>query len=366
MGKPHRSLPVFIIVLSFLLASGTDAQYKISGQLKNYDSLWVNRISISAIDSLKHLFYASPDMLINKDSMDREGNFTITGNNLPDDDRIYRLELSKYRTGVTLSTGATTNYIFLILNNHSNIKIVCNNFSHSSFNCHIEGSPENATLQKLELNIANARNVFSAPGSQSETGKTFAENRFNSDVRNYCDSCKYPVVALMGLYEIDNLGKDYAEHPDFYKQFLKRIKELSGANSIYVREFENLMNILTGASGKGFMSNPIVYIEGILILLLLGFVLYLKSKLNRAAANINGKPEQDKGVLFETLTRREKEILALLIEDSPNKDIANKLNLEVSTIKTHIGKIYQKLAISNRNEVKVFEQFLKNKNGIDA
>jgi DNA-binding CsgD family transcriptional regulator len=161
----------------------------------------------------------------------------------------------------------------------------------------------------------------------------------------------------MAIHEIINPGKDYAEHPAFYKQFLTRMKAISEPNSIYLKEFEDKMDLLSNPK-KGYFSNPL-HIAGIIILILLGFIWYLKSKLNSANGSNIKKPEPNRSELFETLTRREKEILALLIEDIQNKEIANKLNLEVSTIKTHIGKIYQKLSISNRNEVKAFEPYVK-------
>lgn len=355
---PNLSFLLFI-ALSCILPFRSNAQYKISGQLKNYDSLWLNKISVSAIDSLKHLLYASSDMLINKDSMDKNGYFTITGNNLPDENRIYRFDLTNQGNSVAMLS--YYNHFYLILNNQSSVKIYWNNFSSSPFNYLVEGSEENATLQKFEQYVSGLRKLLRSLNSKSEMGKVFAQNRFNTDIRNYCDSCKYPIIALMALSEITDFRKDYTEHTDFYNRFLNKIQSLPDSNSVYVKEFEKKLSLLDqnhpANSKAGYLPNLMICLEGVVILLLLGFIWYLKNKTKPEDAV---KTQRDKGALFETLTRREKEILALLIEDIQNKEIAGKLNLEVSTIKTHIGKIYQKLDVSNRNEVKAFTPYLKN------
>lgn len=50
------------------------------------------------------------------------------------------------------------------------------------------------------------------------------------------------------------------------------------------------------------------------------------------------------------LTEREIDLLRLLAEGLPNKDIANRLSLSENTVKYHIKNILQKLAVHNRTE----------------
>ena len=50
----------------------------------------------------------------------------------------------------------------------------------------------------------------------------------------------------------------------------------------------------------------------------------------------------------EPLTRREKEILRLLIAGESNTDIADKLHLSIHTVKTHIYNLYKKIDVPNR------------------
>lgn len=54
------------------------------------------------------------------------------------------------------------------------------------------------------------------------------------------------------------------------------------------------------------------------------------------------------------ITERDKEILLLMAKGETNEEIAGKLHLSTSTIKSHIGKIFAKLHISNRSQATAF------------
>lgn len=58
-----------------------------------------------------------------------------------------------------------------------------------------------------------------------------------------------------------------------------------------------------------------------------------------------------------TLTERENEILSLLSKGFANKEIADKLNISVPTVRTHLCHIYEKLHVRSRTEAIV--KFLK-------
>ncbi len=48
------------------------------------------------------------------------------------------------------------------------------------------------------------------------------------------------------------------------------------------------------------------------------------------------------------LTKRELEVLCLVIEGRSSKDVANYLHIKESTVKWHLANIYDKLQVSNR------------------
>lgn len=69
------------------------------------------------------------------------------------------------------------------------------------------------------------------------------------------------------------------------------------------------------------------------------------------AAHIPGTSAQTGAVVhppFDRLSRREGEILTLLVEGRTNKEIALALNLQEITIKVHLRNVYRKIGAANR------------------
>lgn len=60
---------------------------------------------------------------------------------------------------------------------------------------------------------------------------------------------------------------------------------------------------------------------------------------------------EDEPELEQALSRRETEVLNLLLQDKTNKEIAAELYVEMSTLKSHINRIYKKLHVQNRRQL---------------
>jgi LuxR family maltose regulon positive regulatory protein len=52
----------------------------------------------------------------------------------------------------------------------------------------------------------------------------------------------------------------------------------------------------------------------------------------------------------DTLTAREREVLAMISQGSSNKHIARALEIAPETVKSHVKRIFLKLAVSTRTE----------------
>jgi DNA-binding NarL/FixJ family response regulator len=57
---------------------------------------------------------------------------------------------------------------------------------------------------------------------------------------------------------------------------------------------------------------------------------------------------------FETLTKREREILLLMAQGQTNSEIALRLFVSEATVKTHVGRVLMKLGVRDRVQVVIF------------
>lgn len=64
--------------------------------------------------------------------------------------------------------------------------------------------------------------------------------------------------------------------------------------------------------------------------------------------------KQAKHPLLETLTEREYEVLELIAQGLNNSEIQAKMFLTESTVKTHVGRIFQKLQVRDRVQAVLF------------
>jgi DNA-binding CsgD family transcriptional regulator len=54
---------------------------------------------------------------------------------------------------------------------------------------------------------------------------------------------------------------------------------------------------------------------------------------------------------LKTLSRKEQEVLVLILELKNNQQICDELFISLSTLKSHINHIYKKLEVSTRQEI---------------
>jgi len=69
---------------------------------------------------------------------------------------------------------------------------------------------------------------------------------------------------------------------------------------------------------------------------------------------LGGGPVVGEDPVFRALTRREREILALLTEGLGNADIAERLSLSEKTVRNHLSNLFDKLGVWTRAQAIVF------------
>ncbi len=65
--------------------------------------------------------------------------------------------------------------------------------------------------------------------------------------------------------------------------------------------------------------------------------------------------KSDKTEKIDLLTNRQQQVLELILQNKTNKQISEELFIELSTLKTHINKIYKTLNIKSRKDVRRYK-----------
>lgn len=77
----------------------------------------------------------------------------------------------------------------------------------------------------------------------------------------------------------------------------------------------------------------------------------------QAELGLNTDPEK-----LVNLTAREQEVLRLIGEGFSNQEIADRLTIELGTVKNHVHNVLQKLEVNNRWEATAYLEYLKGDN----
>jgi DNA-binding CsgD family transcriptional regulator len=79
--------------------------------------------------------------------------------------------------------------------------------------------------------------------------------------------------------------------------------------------------------------------------------LFVGSLLSRwDARHAGGRSAQPSSRVSDTLTARERDVLAMISQGFSNKSIARALGISPETVKTHVKRIFLKLAVNTRAE----------------
>jgi len=173
-----------------------------------------------------------------------------------------------------------------------------------------------------------------------EVEKLKDKKKYLSEIHSFTkDSLQILAVKLISIKELDKknlLAKDISENRDFYTAILKDLK----ASEINPNEYLFLENILTKISIVE-VENKYAYSKWLNVVLGISFIGLLIFAFN----------SKFKRTPTFSLSKQETTVKNLILKGKSNKEIAQELFISLSTVKTHITNIYQKLNISNRDEL---------------
>ncbi len=151
------------------------------------------------------------------------------------------------------------------------------------------------------------------------------------------------------------IGAATAEHVDLAK--LEAIRTaLPGAPVVVVAEIGNPHRArqILDAGARGFLptSLSLKVLMGALDLVLAGGVYIPSSLLQNTPNGHSGWEGEERapGEPWVELTRRQRDVLALIAQGKSNKLIADALSMSESTVKAHVKQIIKRLHVSNRTQ----------------
>lgn len=82
--------------------------------------------------------------------------------------------------------------------------------------------------------------------------------------------------------------------------------------------------------------------------------LVVPHRLAARAAGARSSEERDASLLAEQLTKRERDVLRMLVEGARSEAIAKRMSISPNTVRTHVQNILTKLQVHSRLEAAAF------------
>ena len=344
-------------ILISIFSSSLLANYKIEGRV-NLGDEWQPKVYLALIDELSDYYRASSELIVNTAYVETDGSFVLEGNELPDQARFYRLYMMKEQNtefDACIYLGEDDhNFVHLILDNNSSVSIWADSSFYAPFgNFVLQGSKENHLMRELSRLVYPSFRFYQI---KFPTELRLSERKLFDDLRMFSDTCSSTLAALAAIVNTDMEAHSVA-YANFYNTFAERL-EKEMPESRYTQNYMRRLRFYTDFEEKNDAWQwGIILIQSILIIALAGYIIKLRRQLYSPD---NQASEVSKQVDLATiLTAKESEILSLIGQGKSNKEIASELFIELSTVKTHINKIYNKLGVSQRKQaIERFKQGL--------
>lgn len=305
------------------------------------DESWEPMIFLSLINSFDDLNTASYDFLVYEAVIDSSGFFEMSKMIIPEGDRVYRLHIVK--KGDPVSTiiigGQDENFIHFTMNENSQIEVLSNENRAGFQNCLIEGGGANKELHYL---FGLQKELQTPPTLPSKQNRDILKHQIFKKYRDLADTSSFSIIKLMAIH----LFLERTDAPDI--ELMEKTKsQVSDTSSPYYRAFVDQLDYLKYQSQKSEFSNP-AWIKWIGLIALIVFLALGYWMRVRKFVRTKSKPNKD---LVSTLSIQEKKVFDLLKTGASNKEISTELNIEVSTVKSHVHKVYSRLGVKSRKEI---------------
>jgi DNA-binding CsgD family transcriptional regulator len=318
---------IFIVVFVFsrTLIFGISINSTLKGVIE-IDSTWERSIYLSHIPTIDKLYSMSNDMIITKAVIDSLGNFQFIINFLPKTANLYRLHLTKVGNSPNslIIGGRDENYMFVILNRDTSVTME-GALSEPPFkNISFTNSELNTSLNKISRLIHKTDSI----ASESDfLMNQFLDSKLNEELLEIADTSSNFLISLFALYHSD-IESSNLQNQEVINSFLNK---WDNKENVYLSSFQNKIYPSLKDANSWYI------IVTAILCLSIGFLI---GKL---------KIKTKKGI--EELSVQERKVYELLKTGASNQEIAENFNIGLSTVKTHVSKILNKLNVKSRKEL---------------
>ncbi|MCK8521574.1 LuxR C-terminal-related transcriptional regulator [Aquimarina sp. D1M17] len=328
------------------------SQFEFTGYIDN--EKWSGDIYLSLIEDYRKLSGIYPEQIIQKTHSDSLGYFSFSGNNLPSENRIYRIHIencSGNKEHLVHFDGfcPDSEEVIFVANNTDSISLPFS-LDKEVFCTIVSTNEKSNAFISVDSIIDEMRYAFAS--YRSETNRKLNTNKWFSTLQNFTQGQNEPLSELYLYSFLSNKSSNlYSYYLDdlkrntYYDELLKRL-EKTYPGSIYLNQYKSEL-----ASDK-FLTDPLqsetknYWLWLIVVLLLISVCFNIFQFLG------SRKEDNSSNYLRKELTQQEQKVLEFILNDKTNKEIASSMFVSVSTIKTHINNLYKKLKVSSRDEVK--------------
>ena len=341
---------ISLIVFCFM-ATMSHGQYQFSGYLDT-ESI-EGTVYLSVVEDFRKISGVFPEQILNKTTPDATGFFSFLGDNLSTENKIYRIHVdtcSEDDQNTTHFTGHCPNSkeVVFIANNNDTLSLPFT-FDNEMF-CRVISKNEKANAF-LKIDSLKHDMRFAFGTYRSEANRKVNSKKWFSILQQYGEQLQEPLAELYSYAYLSDRTQplhsyyleDLKTNP-YYDNLLERLSA-KYPNSNYTKQYKAEIisdKYLISATAPNTFPWWIYALAGVSAISILGnFYYYRKLK------KTTNQPS-----LKESLSKQEKKVLELILENKSNKEIASDMFVSLSTVKSHINNLYKKLNVNSREDVK--------------
>lgn len=339
---------ISLSLILFLYSLQQYSQFQFTGKVNNE---YANAsIHLSLVENYKNNSHLDIQNILATCQADSLGGFKFNGDYLDKKDLIYKIHIDKCHEHI-----GNSKHLLKQCFDYKSLDFIANNTDtiHFSLNslgqmlCDFSSSRlENTYLKKIDS--VQEKLLSGIEKSLNEKQRKRIYKNYFTELKNYSKNLNHP---LAELYTYNLYANENEFSSEFYLADLKNSNYYSELNDKLHKEYhtkwsDDFNNDLQTDLFKLKKIKPNYW------LYLLGAALSASLFFNFWFWHI--KKRKQKTIDYKTvLTKQELKIFTEIQNGLSNKEIADKLFISLSTVKTHINNIYSKLKISSRKEIEL-------------